>query len=166
MVEKYDILTESNDGTPQSHEVMQIKVNMRQGEHTAQPLYTNFTSVQAGQDVIIVNFGFLDPQTMQTINQLIRSGNNSPTAVHAKMSCRIVISIDAANQLIQQLNQALTQKSPVHASTNQQKPIDQADTAVSNKQSSDNSSSDEKSSTPKTEGNVRGFKFPWSKKTH
>ena len=166
MVEKYDIPAESNGNTPQSHDVMSIKVNMKQGEHTGQPLYTNFTSVQAGQGVIIVDFGFLDPHTMQTINQLIRSGNNSSTAINAKMSCRIVINIDAANQLIQQLNQILRRKSPAQTSIDQQQSINQAGKAVSNEQSADISPSDEKSSTPKTESNVRGFKFPWSKKTH
>ena len=34
MVEKYDIPAESNGNTPQSHDVMSIKVNMKQGEHT------------------------------------------------------------------------------------------------------------------------------------
>ena len=100
--------TNSEDSsTPQS---LQVSIRMQQGEHTGQPLYSNFTSVQGGQGVVIVDFGFLDPQTINTLNRLARSGEKAPEAVGARMSCRMAISVDAANNLAQQLNQLFQRK--------------------------------------------------------
>ncbi len=89
---------------------MQISIKMQQGEHTGQPLYSNFTATQAGQGVVIVDFGFVDPQTIHAVNRLARSGEKVPDTVGAKMLCRMAISIEAANSLAQQLNQLLNRK--------------------------------------------------------
>ena len=53
-----------------------------------------------------VDFGFLDPQTIQAINRLAQSGEKAQT-VYARTSCRMAISLDAAHQLAHQLNQLL-----------------------------------------------------------
>lgn len=92
---------------PQS---LQVNIRMQQGEHTGQPLYSNFTSVQGGQGVVIVDFGFLDPQTINALNRLARSGEKAPDTVGARMSCRMAISVEAANSLAQQLNQLFQRK--------------------------------------------------------
>ena len=89
---------------------MQLNIRMQQGEHTGQPLYSNFTSVQGGQGVILVDFGFLDPQTINAINRMARSSEKVPDTVGARMSCRMAISVEAANNLAQQLNQLLHRK--------------------------------------------------------
>lgn len=96
----------NKEGSAASHAI-QVNIRMQQGEHTGQPLYSNFTSVQAGQGVVIVDFGFLDPQTINTLNRLARSGEKAPDTVGARMSCRMAISVDAAKNLAQQLNQLL-----------------------------------------------------------
>lgn len=89
---------------------MQVNIRMQQGEHTGQPLYSNFTSVQNGQGVVIVDFGFLDPQTINALNRLARSGEKASETVGARMSCRMALSIEAANNLAQQLNQLFQRK--------------------------------------------------------
>lgn len=88
---------------------MQINIKMQQGEHTGQPIYSNFTAVQGAPEVVMVDFGFLDPQTIKALNQMARSGEKTQT-VGARMSCRMAISLEAANQLAQQLNQLLHKK--------------------------------------------------------
>ncbi len=95
--------------TTESH-AMQINIKMQQGEHTGQPLYSNFTSVQGGQGVVIVDFGFLDPQTINAVNRLARSGEKVPDTVGARMSCRMAISGEAASNLAHQLSQLLQRK--------------------------------------------------------
>jgi hypothetical protein len=72
--------------------------------------YSNFTSVQGEQGVVIVNLGFLDPQTINAVNRLVRSGGKVPDTVGARMSCRMVISIEAASNLAHQLSQLLHKK--------------------------------------------------------
>jgi hypothetical protein len=89
---------------------IQINVKMQQGEHTGQPFYSNFTSIQGGQRIVIVDFGFLDPKTINAVNRPARSGEKVPDTVDARMSCRMVISIEAASNLVHQLNQLLHKK--------------------------------------------------------
>ena len=96
-------------GVTEPH-TMQVSIRMQQGEHTGQPLYSNFTSVQGGQGVVIVDFGFLDPQTITAVNRLARSGEKIPDTIGARMSCRMAISVEAASNLSQQLNQLLRKK--------------------------------------------------------
>lgn len=161
---KENNVSESEGSAPQSH-AMQVKVSMQQGEHTGQPIYSNFTSVQGGQGVIIVDFGFLDPQTIHALNQMTRSGDKPSGTINARMSCRMAISIDAANQLIQQLNQLLHKKTIAPAPSDQQKISDQANKTVPNTAPASNTvTADEKTNAP--ESNQGGFKFPWSKKKH
>ena len=99
----------SLENTEQQHSA-QVNIRMQQGEHTGQPLYANFTSVYPGQGVIMVDFGFLDPQTIAIVNKLARSGEKMPETVGARMSCRMAISHEAAQNLLLQLNQLLNRK--------------------------------------------------------
>ncbi len=96
----------NTEETAQQPQAMQVNVKMQQGEHTGQPIYSNFTTAQVGQGVVMVDFGFLDPQTVHMINRMAQSGEKAQT-VHARMSCRMAISLDAANQLARQLTQLL-----------------------------------------------------------
>jgi len=52
-------------------QAMQVNVRMQQGEHT-------------GQGVVMVDFGFIDPQTMQLLNQKIASGKRVSDTINAK----------------------------------------------------------------------------------
>lgn len=109
MTDKNDLEVENKTETTGS-QAMQVNIRMQQGEHTGQPIYSNFTSVQGGQGVVMVDFGFLDPQTVNALNRLARSGEKIPDKVDARMSCRMAISIEAANNLAQQLNKLLSRK--------------------------------------------------------
>ncbi len=93
--------------SPQPHAV-KVNIKMQQGEHTGQPIYSNITSVQGGQGVALVDFGFLDPQTINALNQMAKSGGQTQNqTVNARMSCRLALSVEAANQLTRQLTQLL-----------------------------------------------------------
>ncbi|SNX60457.1 hypothetical protein SAMN06296273_1923 [Nitrosomonas ureae] len=158
MVEGNVTPIESEGSTSQQH-AMQVKVSMQQGEHTGQPIYSNFTSVQIGQGVVIVDFGFLDPQTIHAVNRLARSGEKIPETVGARMSCRMAISVEAANQLAQQLNQLLN-KATTSTPPSQEKIADQVSHASSNTTPANEENNAVESNTS------GGFRFPWSKKTH
>lgn len=163
MIEENNI-SGSEGSAPQSH-AMQVKVSMQQGEHTGQPIYSNFTSVQGGQGVVIVDFGFLDPQTIHALNQMTRSGDKPSGAISARMSCRMAISIDAASQLAQQLNQLLHKKTTAPAPSDQQKISSQANKTAPNTAPAPNTVIiDEK--TDASESSQGVFRFPWSKKKH
>lgn len=157
MAEGNDLVIGSKEETAQSHPV-QVNIKMQQGEHTGQPLYSNFTSVQGGSGVVIVDFGFLDPQIMNALSRMVRSGKKTPDAINAKMSCRMAISIEAANQLAQQLDQLLGTKVDSQVRVNQQ------DAAAQMMQTASSSNLSEGKDT--SESRQSGFRFPWSKKTH
>jgi hypothetical protein len=89
---------------------LQVGIRMQQGEHTGQPIYSNITSVQGGQGVVFVDFGFLEPQALQSLAQMTQSGEKAPETIGARMSSRMAISIDAAANLARQLNQLLQPK--------------------------------------------------------
>ncbi len=109
-------MTDTNDTQHENRtffvgpQAMQVNIKMQHGERTGQPLYSNFASVQAGQGAIIVDFGFLDPQIIQALNRLARSGEKMPDSVNARLSCRMAMSVESANNLSQQLNQLLQKK--------------------------------------------------------
>lgn len=159
MAEENGILAGSNGEDSQSH-IKQIKVSMQQGEHTGQPIYSNFTSVQGLQGAVIVDFGFLDPQNVQALNRMVRSGDKASHTIHAKMSCRMVLSIDAANQLLRQLTPLLNKGKELQVQTEQQNMTGETKEEVSG----GNSFSITENSA--TESGKSGFRFPWSRKTH
>lgn len=157
MTEKNDMPTETNG----AGHALQVKVAMQGREQTAQPIYSNLTSVQNTQGVVMVDFGFVDPQTMQLLNQKIASGEKISDTIIAKMSCRMAVSIDAANQLSQQLNQLLGLNPNVQEQAVQQKKVEQSESIV---QKSDTDAIPKEES-DKQESEKGGFRFPWSKKT-
>ena len=88
-------------------QALQVDIRMQQGEHTGQPIYSNFTAVQGGQGVVFVDFGFLEPQAMQALAKMTQSGEKAPETIGARMSSRVALSVDAAANLNRQLNQLL-----------------------------------------------------------
>ena len=158
MTEKNDMPAETNS----AWRALQVKVVMQGGEQTEQPVYSNLISVQSGQGVVMVDFGFMHPQTMQLLNQKMASGEKVPNTIDAKMSCRIAVSIDAANQLSQQLNQLLGLKPNVQQQATQQKKTEQLEPAASKP----DAAAMLKEGSDKQESDKGGFRFPWSKKTH
>ena len=157
MAEKNDTPAETKGDAGR---MLQVKVGMQEGEHTGQPIYSNLASVQSGQGVVMVDFGFIDPQTMQRLNQKIAAGEKVSNTITAKMSCRMALGIDAANQLSQQLNQLLGLKPNVQEQAVKQK-TERPEAAVSKPETAAISKEGDKQ-----ESGKGGFRFPWSKKTH
>lgn len=158
MAEENDILTGIKRDDTQSH-ALKVKVSMQQGEHTGQPIYSNLTSAQRGQGVVLVDFGFLDPQATLALNRIVISGEKMSNTINARMSCRMAISIDAANQLSQQLNQLLDQKMDLQGRVDQRNTSDMSKETTSSRVTVAAESG-------KSESVKSGFRLPWSKKTH
>lgn len=156
MEQEKDMLDESKNEITQP-QAKRVNIRLQQGEHNGQPIYSNFTSVHIGQGIVMVDFGFLDPQTINTLNQMIKAGERTPTAIDAKMSYRVAVSIDAAVHLVQQLNQILDKKADSHAKVTQQNTTNQTTETVPTIATAEGKSTGE--------SRQSGFRFPWSKKT-
>lgn len=160
MVDDKNILTQDKDEMTQPA-TKPISIRMSPGEQTGQPIYSNFASVNAGQGVVIVDFGFLDSQNLNTLNRVTRSGEALSDAINGKMSSRMAISIDTAHHLSQQLNQLLSTKPSATVAQSQQSAAD----PVLQASSSSSSSTAAVDSQNAQKGDKGGFRFPWSKKT-
>lgn len=123
MTDEKETQNESQTEATQPHS-LQVGIRMQQGEHTGQPIYSNFTAVQGGQGVVFVDFGFLEPQAMQTLARLTQSGEKVPETIGARMSSRMALSVDAAVNLNRQLNQLLQPKTTKATDTETEKDKD------------------------------------------
>ncbi|SOD18854.1 hypothetical protein [Nitrosomonas ureae] len=158
MSDEKDIVTQDKDEMTQPA-TKQIGIRMLPGEHTGQPLYSNCSTVNGGQGVVLVDFGFLDPQSLNALNRMARSGEKLPDVVTVKLSSRMAISIDTAHHLSQQLNQLLGTR--LSAAVTQQ---GQKNTNEPSMQPGSNTLGEGGLDTQKNDKS--GFRFPWSKKTH
>lgn len=134
---------------------MQINVRMQQNAHTSQPIYANFTTVQNAQKIIIVDFGFVDPQLIATLNRMARTGEKTPDTIEATMSCRMALNLETAHQLFVQLGQLFPNP---NKSESKAPPEQQSETPATNLSAS--TTTVEEKITSKED--QRGFKFPWS----
>ena len=131
---------------------MQINVRMQQNANSSQPIYTNFTTVQNGQKIVIVDFGFVDPQLIATLNRMARTGEKTPDTIEATMSCRMALNLETAHQLFVQLSQLFPSKPESRIATEQQN-------ASPAKNVPESTTVEEKILSKEDQ---RGFKFPWS----
>lgn len=155
MTQDNDILAHNIDGSSSST-VPHIRIALQQNERTGPPLYANFTSLSPGQEIVIVNFGFIDSQAIQTLQHRIKSGENPPTHITAHMSCQVALNSHALIQLTQQLGQLLNPAMGTKAA-----PDPENLTQPTQPPSSNNASP---AKTPETPSSSGGFRFPWSKK--
>lgn len=123
MADKIDAQSNTNVESAKPHAV-QVGIRMQQGEHTGQPIYANFTAVQGGQGVVFVDFGFLEPQALQSLARMTQSAEKAPETIGARMSSRMAISVDAAANLARQLNQLLQPKAAKATNTDVEKEED------------------------------------------
>ena len=135
-----------------------VKIRMQQGESSGRPVYSNIVSAQSGQsDVVMLDFGFLDPKIMISLNNAAKSGGKMPDYINAKMSCRIAINSDATNRLAMQLEQLLDKKNGV---VSHQGSLDSTEQVSEAEHPTSGESSGKAGETKQS-----GFRFPWSKRS-
>ena len=86
---------------------LQMGLRLRSVEHSDQPVFANFTSVQGAPGMVFLDFGFLEPGSLPALSRLAQAGEKLPEAIDGRLACRLVIGMDTAAQLAQQLAQHL-----------------------------------------------------------
>jgi hypothetical protein len=141
-----------------SQSAKQINVQMHWAGNTGQPVYSNFATTNAAQGIVIVDFGFIDPGAVNTVNQALKSGEKISQPLDAKLTFRISLNPETAQKLSQQLSQVLTLGSvaatPV-AAGNESNATATKETGSSVEKPADQAAQKSESG---------GFRFPWSKK--
>jgi hypothetical protein len=95
----------SVDGKPQPAQQIRADITLRPIEGSDRPALANLTSVQTVMDMVLVDFGFLEPQAINAIAQAGRSGAKLPDALSGQLASRVAMSLQTAGQLAQQLNE-------------------------------------------------------------
>lgn len=86
---------------------LQLGIRLQAVEHSDQPVFANFTMVQGAPGMVFVDFGFLEPAALPSVIRAAQKGGKVPEAINGKLSARLVLGLDAAAQLAQQLQQHL-----------------------------------------------------------
>lgn len=92
---------------PEAAAKLHMGLRLRSVEHSDQPVFANFTSVQGAPGMVFLDFGFLEPGSLPALSRLAQAGERLPEAIDGRLACRLVIGRDTAAQLAQQLAQHL-----------------------------------------------------------
>lgn len=94
------------EGAPAEHRV-QLGIRLQPADHSDQPLFSNFSIVQGAPGMVFIDFGFLEPNVLPSVIRIAQGGGKLPEAVNGRLAARVVLGLDAAMQLVQQLDQHL-----------------------------------------------------------
>lgn len=91
---------------------VQMGLRLQAVEHSDQPVFSNFTTVQGAPGMVFLDFGFLEPATLPSLARLAKAGGKMPEAINGRLACRVVLGVDAAVQLTRQLEMHLKSLAP------------------------------------------------------
>ena len=86
---------------------LQLGIRLQPVNHSDQPVFSNFTVVQGAPGTVFIDFGFLEPSALPAVARLVQTGGKLPEIINGRLACRIALGLDAAAQLVQQLDQHL-----------------------------------------------------------
>ena len=86
---------------------LNLGIRLQAVEHSDQPVFSNFAMVQGAPGMVFLDFGFLEPSALPAAIRAAQSGGKVPEAISGKLAARVVLGIDSAVQLAQQLQQHL-----------------------------------------------------------
>lgn len=136
---------------------LQVNIKLQQGEQSSKPIYTNFTTAQYDQGMIVIDFGFFDPRLLQAFVNVPQVDNKPLGVIDAHLSRRIVLNQDAAIQLAQQLNQLFTRNRDTKEPQSESVTVDN----ILPSEVQDGGPDQDKRLSGDTKN---GFRFPWFKK--
>lgn len=139
----------------------QTKINIRilQIDNTVQPIYSNVTSVSGDKKIVMLDFGYLDNQLIASLNQILKSGENTPNILDARMTCRVALNFNAVIQLIKQLNNILEPQQTIKSGA----PKIESPASVPEKELGSSVEVVAPLDQDPAKPSHSGFKFPWSK---
>ena len=93
----------AGDESPEPGQRLEVAIRLRAEDHAAQPLFANFTGVQGAPGMVFIDFGFLEPRVLPSVLRRAQGAGQVPEAVNGRLAARVVLGMDAAVQLAQQL---------------------------------------------------------------
>jgi hypothetical protein len=93
--------------TPAAQQAQTIGLGVRlvPADGSDQPVFANYTVLNAGPGVVFVDFGFLEPAMLAALPRLAQRGGKLPQSVNGRLAVRVALSADAVRNLKRQLAQ-------------------------------------------------------------
>ena len=88
-----------------------VAVRLVENAPVTQPLLVNYTAATVTSGLVMVDLGFLEPAMMAALTRTAKAGGKLPKGVAGKLGARVVLTPEAARQLLQQLARLLAPKS-------------------------------------------------------
>ncbi|MBX3235499.1 MAG: hypothetical protein KF814_05055 [Nitrospiraceae bacterium] len=104
-------MAEVSESHQAEHRAPVVSVQLKSSSNHASPVLANLTSVSIAQGLAHVEFAFVEPSVLATIAQGRDKGVRPPKEVPGVLATRLVLPIEAALHLQQQLTQLLRQLS-------------------------------------------------------
>lgn len=103
-----EVVSAAEDSRPTAAgQTVSVAIRLQSVDHSEQPVFANFTTVQTASGVVFIDFGFLEPQTMAALARLGQPGAKIPEAIGGNLACRMALSLETTASLANQLNQLL-----------------------------------------------------------
>jgi hypothetical protein len=91
----------------QTGNAVQVNIRLRPGDRSGQPIFSNFTVARGAPGTVLVDFGFVEPNVLNSVIRRAQSGEKVSEGIEGQVTCRVALNLDTAAQLAQQLNQLL-----------------------------------------------------------
>lgn len=75
------------------------------------PVFANFSMVHPASGVALIDFGFLDPGTVNAVSQLAKAGKKTPERLNARLAVRVALTYDGLANLHRQTSAILQELS-------------------------------------------------------
>jgi hypothetical protein len=109
----------------QTGNAVQVNIRLSPIDRSGQPIFSNFTVARRAPGTVFVDFGFLEPNALNSIIRRAQSGEKVPEGVGGQLVCRVALNLDTAAQLARQLNQLLQAARKAQA---ERKALEEAET--------------------------------------
>lgn len=100
-------MSDSNNPDVAGNRVVSMRINLTTGTNADQPIYTNYSALELAAGTLFMDFGFLEPRVISAVAAAARQGAKLPEQLNGKLVARLVLSLEAAQNLQQQLQQIL-----------------------------------------------------------
>lgn len=84
-----------------------INVQLAPSTESERPVFSNFTTLHPSPGVVLVDFGFVEPQALAALSEMARSGKKMPERLNGRLATRVAIPYDTLANLHQQIGRLL-----------------------------------------------------------
>ena len=100
-------MSEQNAKQEAQEKTVGLNIRLAPVDNSDQPVLANFTRLNGAPGMVFVDFGFLEPASLDALSRLARSGGKIPETLTGKLAVRVALGFDTLAALHQQLGQVV-----------------------------------------------------------